>query len=284
MAFTYDGAIGFKTPWTPASHGAAQTILYALSVGFGQDGADEALDFVYEGRGPKVLPTLATVLVKSISRDLGLDMAGVVHAAQRLDAMAPIPPAASIVWQAAVTQIIDKGPGKGALVAFDTTARLAEDGPDLFVLRNTLFARHDGGCGGPATPSPARDRVPERPADVRHTIPTRVDQAMLYRLNGDSNPLHIDPAAARKAGFAKPILHGLCTYGIACRAIVETVCAFDPARIARLEGRFTAPVHPGDAITTEIWIDGADLMFRCLAQGAVAIDDGVCRLTDLPRT
>jgi acyl dehydratase len=107
---------------------------------------------------------------------------------------------------------------------------------------------------------------------------------MLYRLNGDSNPLHIDPAAARKAGFAKPILHGLCTYGIACRAIVETVCAFDPARIARLEGRFTAPVHPGDAITTEIWIDGADLMFRCLAQGAVAIDDGVCRLTDLPRT
>ena len=278
MPLDYDSVISYRTGWTSVSYDVRDVILYALGVGYGR----EDLDFVLERRGPKVLPTLATTLVKSISRDLGLDMTGVVHAAQCLDVLAPLPAEADIVWQAAVTDVIDKGQEKGAIVVFDTTARQAENGPDLFVLRNTLMARRDGGCGGPGVASSKRQPVPSRDADIRHVIQTHADQALLYRLNGDMNPLHVDPEVAENAGFPKPILHGLCTYGIACRAIVERVCANDPTRIRRFEGRFTAPVYPGESITTEIW-EGEDVIrLRCSIddRDVTIFDDGFCLLSD----
>lgn len=278
MALDYDNAMSFRTGWIPVRYDVRDVILYALGIGYGRD----HLDFVLESRGPKVLPTLATTLVRSISRDLGLDMTGVVHAAQRLDILQPLPAEADIVWQAAVTDVIDKGPEKGAIVVFDTTARRAEDGHDLFILRNTLMARRDGGCGGPGAASSERRPLPEREADIRHCIQTDPDQALLYRLNGDMNPLHVDPEVARNAGFRNPILHGLCTYGIACRSIVERVCANEPTSIRRFEGRFTSPVYPSEEITTEIWEDGPEVRFRCsIAERDVTVfDDGYCLLSD----
>ena len=281
MAFSYDSAIAYRTPWQPGHYDARDVAIYTLGVGLGHDPMDErALDFLLETRGPRVLPSLATTLARSITRDLGLDMTGVVHAAQRTDIPAPLPPEATFVWQAAVSAIIDKGPGKGAIVAFDTTARLAEDGPELFVLRNTLLARRDGGCGGPSVPSAVRNTVPARAVDHVHETRTRPEQALLFRLNGDLNPLHAEPAAARTAGFRRPILHGLCTYGIACRALVETLCGFNPARMRRFEGRFSAPVYPGDTIATEIWSDNDGARFRCRvpARDVTVMDDGVCIL------
>lgn len=283
MAFTYDTAINFRTDWNSTSYGEPDVILYALGVGFGQGRLDDAaLDFLIETRGPKVLPTIATTLVKSISRDLGLEMAGVVHAAQRLDVKSPLPSSASLVWKAAVTEIVDRGQEKGAVVTFETIARQTEDGPDLFVLHNTVLARRDGGCGGPAGSRDVRKVVPNRTPDITHLIKTRSDQALLFRLNGDLNPLHAEPAVAHKAGFPQPILHGLCTYGIACRAIVETICNFDPTLVRRIEGRFTAPVFPGEEIVTQIWTDGDDIRFRCLVteRDAIVFNDGLCILSD----
>lgn len=283
MGFSYDSAIEFRTDWIEAEYAATDVILYALGVGFGQDTQDDpVLDFLLETRGPKVLPTIATTLVKSISRDLGLEMSGVVHAAQRLEIVSPLPPSARFVWQAAVSEIVDRGPEKGAVVTFETTARETADGPVLFVLHNTLLARRDGGCGGPKAEKTARIAMPERAPDITRKIATRADQALLYRLNGDLNPLHAEPEAARKAGFPKPILHGLCTYGIACRALVETVCASDPARLRSIEGRFTAPVFPGDEITVRIWNEARNIRFSCAVEerDVVVFDDGLCRLFD----
>jgi acyl dehydratase len=283
MGFSYDSAIEFRTDWVEAEYAASDVILYALGVGFGQDLRDDtALDFVLETRGPKVLPTIATTLVKSISRDLGLEMSGVVHAAQRLEVISPLPPSARFFWQAVVSEIVDRGPDKGAVVTFETTARETVEGPVLFILHNTLLARRDGGCGGPEMPKTARDAMPDRTPDITHKVPTRADQALLYRLNGDLNPLHVEPEAARKAGFPIPILHGLCTYGIACRAIVEAVCASDPTRLRSIEGKFTAPVFPGDEITVRIWNEGRNIRFSCAVaeRDVVVFDDGLCRLFD----
>ena len=281
MAIEYDSAIGFRSFGNRASYAAHDVSLYALSLGFGADPLDEAaLDFVLETRGPRTLPTMASVLVRSIARELGLDMRGVLHAAQRLEILAPLPPCAEIEWDAAVTGIADKGPGSGAIVTFDTTGRIADGGEPLFVLGNTVLARGDGGCGGPNGPSPKRRRVPDRAPDLRHAVRTRPDQALLYRLNGDLNPLHSEPTCARAAGFGAPILHGLCTYGIACRAVVETVCAHEPSRIRGFDARFTAPVYPGEEIVTEIWIDADRMDFRCCVpeRDATVIDGGECRL------
>ncbi len=192
-----------------------------------------------------------------------------------------MPPQADLVANARVVAAYDKGPGKGALIYTETDVRLAGDGQALYTLLSATFARGDGGFGGPAGAGPAPHPIPARAPDLTETFETRADQALLYRLNGDRNPLHADPELARRVGFPAPILHGLCTYGIACRAILKMAAGYDHRRMRALDVRFSRPVYPGESIETDLWLDGSTVSFRCRIpqrDGAVVIDHGRCLL------
>ncbi|MGY3644816.1 acyl dehydratase [Bradyrhizobium sp. LM4.3] len=154
----------------------------------------------------------------------------------------------------------DKGGDKGAVV-IDETTWIDDKGEKIATLTASTFARGDGGFGGPSSGAPEPHLVPGRKPDVSVSLDTRPDQALLYRLNGDLNPLHSDPDFAKRAGFSRPILHGLCTFGIACRAVLQEFCHYDPMRILSHEARFSAPVFPGDAITVDLWQDGNVVSF-----------------------
>jgi len=277
----FDRVAGFRRETDLRSYSTRDSCLYGLSVSppF-QPGDEMALDLVLETRGPKILPTMASVLAESLSRFLGLDMRGVTHAQQQLICHRPLPPQGELVIDGHVTAVIDKGADRGALVTFENVATLKGETTPLFTLSNTLFARRDGGFGQSfGTPVP-RHLVPERASDLFDRSQTRTDQALIFRLNGDLNPLHAEPAFAAKSGFAQPILHGLCTYGMACRAIVRAVLGGDPSRIHRFDVRFTAPLYPGETLQTEIWVDGDEISFRCTAveRAVVVLDGGYCLL------
>ena len=258
------------------------TMLYALAAGMARNPLDaNELKFVYEGDGFVAMPTLAVVVARSlVARQLPINYAMVLHGEQFLTLHRPLPVAAEILADTRITHVLDKGAGKGALIYHQTVARLADGGAPLFTLGGSVFARGDGGFGGTAHGGPVPHTLPDRAPDHVHTTETRADQALLYRLTGDRNPLHADPAMATKAGFPVPILHGLCTYAIACRAVLASVCDYDPARIAGFDVRFTAPVFPGDVIETDIWVDARIVSFRCrvAARGVTVLSNGRCPL------
>lgn len=278
VGIAYDEFLTLRDNDRPFSHTDRDTMLYALAAGMGRDPLDTAeLPFVFEGAGLKAMPSMAAVLTRSpLARTLPIDMTMLLHGEQRLEIHQPVPPAANILASTRITEIIDKGAGKGALIYDETIARDADSGEPLYTVRATLFARGDGGFGGPPSTPPTPHAIPARAPDIVHITQTRPDQALLYRLCGDRNPLHADPALAVRAGFPVPILHGLCTYAIACRAVLASVCDFDPARIRTFDLRFTSPVLPGDTLETDIWIDGDTISFRCRvpARNVVAIDNG----------
>ena len=192
-----------------------------------------------------------------------------------------LPPEGELIASSRVTAAYDKGAGKGAVIYTETIARSAGDGQPMFTLLSSTFARGDGGFGGPAGSGPQPHAIPERRPDRTVVLQTRKDQALFYRLNGDRNPLHADPDLAKRVGFPAPILHGLCTYGIACRAILQSVAAYDSTRITGFDVRFSAPVYPGEAIATDLWIDGNTVSFRCripARDDVVVINNGRCML------
>lgn len=258
------------------------TMLYALAVGMGRDPLDpRELRYVYEGAGFVAMPTLAVVVARSLlARTLPINRALLLHGEQTLTLHRPLPTSGEMLADTRLTKIIDKGKGKGALIYSETMARLADDGAPLFTIGMTLVARGDGGFGGPNGPTSVLHELPARAPDLVHVTDTRADQALLYRLTGDRNPLHADPALATRAGFPAPILHGLATYGIACRAVLASVVDYDPARIAGFDVRFTSPVFPGDRIETDLWIDGDLVSFRCRVpdRGVIVLNNGRCPL------
>lgn len=279
----YDAFMALRDDGRRFAYGDTQTLLYALAAGMGRDPLDpRELKFVYEGDGFVAMPTLAVVVARSmLARTLPIDFAMVLHGEQTLRLHRPLPTAAELIADTRIVRIVDKGEGKGALIYHETVARLAEDNAPLFAVGGSLFARGDGGFGGSPDSVPVPHRIPDRAPDHRHVTQTRADQALLYRLTGDRNPLHADPALARRAGFPMPILHGLCSYAIACRAVLATVCDYDPARIKGFDVRFTAPVLPGDRIETDIWVDGDVVSYRCRIpeRGVTALDNGRCPLS-----
>jgi acyl dehydratase len=227
------------------------TVIYALGVGarIGE------LDYLYEGRGPRVLPTFAAVpsfrsLIDVVSR-LGANPMAILHGEQTVRLARPIPPSGELVTRAEVTGIHDKG--KGALVV--VVARTSDgSGEPLFENEFSLFVRGEGGFGGSRGPEPRQAEPPAgKPPDFTETQATTPEQAALYRLSGDLNPLHIAPEAARVGGFDRPILHGLCTYGFAGRALVQHACGGDAARLKSFAARFSGVVFPGDKLTTCGW-------------------------------
>lgn len=198
-----------------------------------------------------------------------------VHGEQAIELHGPIPTNGTVSTVAEITGIWDKG--KGAVI--ETSSVSTDVGRDqpLFTNRSAVFIRGEGGFGGDRGPSGPRNVAPERQPDHEITYQTREDQALTYRLSGDRNPLHSDPAFAAMGGFPKPILHGLCTYGFTGRALLHTLCGSDPARFGSMEGRFSSPVFPGEALTVRMWVDGAAAIFQtCGDDGRVVLGAGRC--------
>jgi len=257
------------------------TILYALGVGLGIDPLDEnCLRFVYED-GLKALPSQSAVLAYpgfwAKEPDTGIDWVKVLHAGQEVIMHRPLPVAGTVVATTRITDISDKGAHTGALLVSERTVAGKETGEDYCTLITTILCRGDGGFGGPNKPSLKPDQIPQREPDEICDLPTLPQQALIYRLSGDYNPLHASPAVAGNAGFKAPILHGLCTFGVLTHAILKTCCHYEPDRLKRLRLRFSAPVYPGDTIRTEIWRqDGQQIFFRChsLEQKKIVIDNG----------
>ena len=283
MALIYDEVMAKVETDLPFSYSDKDAILYALSVGMGRDPLDRReLPYVYEqGEPMRVLPTLATVLVPEMFPvGLGWDYSQILHSEQRLKLYRPLPAAADLLINKRVLDVFDRGPKLGALFLLEAEGRLASDDTVLFTMGCTIVARGDGGFGGPKGKGIPPHRPPRREPDLSCDIETRADQALLYRLTGDRNPLHADPARAAAVGFERPILHGLCTFGIACRAILQTICDFDYTLIEEFDARFSSPVFPGDTITTEMWQDGNVVSFTCSvkARDELVLKNGKCVL------
>jgi acyl dehydratase len=258
--------------------------LYALSLGCGQDPMDEAdLRFVTEGAAMRALPTMAVVLGYPgfWLRDpaTGVDAVRLVHGEQSVEIHAPLPTEGEVIGRSRVTGLVDRGEGKGALLYSERVILDAATGQKLATLEQTTFLRGDGGFGGPSGPVKKPAPEPEGAPDMVLDLPTRPEMALLYRLNGDHNPLHSSPAIAAKAGFPRPILHGLATFGLVGRALLRAVCEGDPSRFGRMDCRFSAPVFPGETIRTEIWrnAEGAAFRARAVERDVVVVGNGAFR-------
>ncbi len=282
MAINYEHLMSLKRVGDRFRYGDRETMLYAIGIGMGRDPYDpNELPFVFEKGELKTVPSLATVLTRvPLLKDCGYDYTKVVHGEQRLTLHRPLPPEGELITDARVTEAYDKGPGRGAVIYTEITVRSASDNQPMFTLGSTTFARGDGGFGGPAGSGPEPHQVPDRKPDASLSLETRKDQALLYRLSGDRNPLHADPDLAKRAGFPVPILHGLCTYGTACRAVLQAVCKYDHRKITSFDVRFSAPVYPGEHIVTDMWVDGPVVSFRSRVpeRDVVVINNGKCTL------
>jgi acyl dehydratase len=269
-----------KIPDSSQSYNALDAMRYALSLGLGADPLDaQQLRFVYEPE-LRVLPSMGVVLAHPgfwpRTLDTGLDWVRILHADQNLVMHRPLPDSAVVRGQARVVDVIDKGPGRGALVVCERLISDAANGEPLCTSTYTMFCRGDGGFGGPPRTLAAPHAVPEREPDAVCDLPTLPQTALLYRLNGDMNPLHADPQVARAAGFERPVLHGLATFGIACHAVLRSLCDYEPARLKSMFGRFTAPVYPGETLRTRLWLEPGGFSFTVEVpeRGVVAINNG----------
>lgn len=277
----HDYIAAFARNGVRRSYSQRDTIFYALSASPDLEPLDATeLALVLETRQMRTFPTQATVLAPTLTPYLKLDMTKVVHAEQRLFCHRPLPPAGELVIDGKITEIVDKGTGKGAFIAFENQARLDGEDAPLFTLSNTLFVRGAGGFGGSPASSRMRQTLPDQAPDLVHRSQSRPDQALLFRLNGDLNPLHVDPDFAASAGFPRPILHGLCSYGLACRAITLAVLEGDPSRIEGFDVRFAKPFYPGEELLTEVWRESEAILFRCRVaeRDVIVLDNGRCTL------
>lgn len=280
MAIDYDRLLALDIPDVEHDYTEKDAILYALGIGLGYDPMNEdELAFVYE-KNLKALPTFALVQGYSPywlrNPDSGVNWTKVVHGEQGLTLHKPVKTQGTVIGRTRIVEVIDKGEGKGALVFSERTITDKADGALLATLTQTTFCRADGGFGGPPREALAPHPLPARAPDLVCDLPTRPEMALIYRLSGDVNPLHAEPEFAKAAGFPRPILHGLATFGVAGHALLKSLCGYDPARLAAMAGRFSAPVYPGETIRTEIWRDGKVASFRArvLERDVVAVNNG----------
>lgn len=265
------------------------TMLYALGIGMGHDPLDAGqLRYVYE-KDLQAVPTMAAVLgmVAGWMREpsTGIDYTRIVHGEQDLRIHKPLPVAASLLAKNRVSRICDKGEGKGAVIEMMRDI-FSEDGSELLAsVRQVTFARAEGGFSvesGVSDPAPEALRaVPERAPDIEVDLPSLAQSALLYRLSGDYNPLHADPEVAGKAGFPRPILHGLCTYGMAAHAVLRACCDYDATRFKRVAVRMTSPVYPGETVRFQLWREGPTLVrlrAHIEARDVVVLNNGIVEL------
>lgn len=283
MALDPDKLLALKIPDTAQSYTFKDALLYAVSLGYGSDPLDAAeLPFVYEGAegGQRVAPSMGVILAHPgyWPRTLasGLDWVRIVHAEQGLEIHRPLPAQADVVGLSRVVSVVDKGRDKGALITYERRILERASGEPLCTITQVMMARGDGGFGGPGVAGVPPPALPERTPDDVCDLATTPQMALLYRLNADWNPLHADPAVARKAGFDRPILHGLATWGVALRAVLRSALACDTARVASIFGRFSAPVYPGETLRTELWREAQAVLFRVrvVERDVVVINNG----------
>jgi len=284
--------IGVPSEPQERSWTSTDALLYAVGVGAGLGDPLAELEFTTEnseGITQQVLPTFAVLIAQTrLGRSLGsFDRALLVHAEQAFELHKPLPVQGTVRTVSTVTGIYDKG--SGALVVTENSAVDAATGEPLVTSRGGTFIRGEGGFGGDRGGSEPWQR-PDRAPDYRVVEQTRPEQALIYRLSGDRNPLHADPKFAARGGFARPILHGLCTYGVTGRALLHALCESDPARFAAMSGRFSHPVLPGDSLVVSIWLpenDSEAALFQTATEdGTVVIDRGLlsCRPPAAPPT
>jgi acyl dehydratase len=273
-------AVGAMSQPVESSWTSKDALLYAVGIGAGTDD----LAFTTEntnGVEQRVFPTMAVVIGWGKGQDAmakvgTFNPALLVHGQQAVTLHRPIPVQGTVICTTKIVGIYDKG--KAAVVVSDTTATLKETGEPLYTNRGSAFMRGEGGFGGDRGPSGPVNVPPERKADRQVTYATSPDQALVYRLSGDRNPLHSDPSFAAMGGFDRPILHGLCTYGFTGRALLGELCGSDPARFKHMEGRFSSPVFPGDELTISMWVGDGEAVFTTARQdGTLVIDQGLCR-------
>ena len=260
------------------------TILYALGLGCGADpDAPDDLRFVYE-KGLLALPTMAVVLAYPgnwlESDESTADYSKVLHGEQSLTLHRPIPPAGTVIGRSRIVDLLDKGRDKGAILYTERTILDKASREPIATMTSTAMLRGDGGWGGKPGPQPEPHKLPEDAPELTFDIKTHANSALIYRLSGDRNPLHADPKAAAGGGFRTPILHGLCTFGVTGRALVEACCGGDPARLKSIQVRFSAPVFPGETIRTEMWTEGERVSFRARAveRDMVVLNNGLARV------
>lgn len=269
----------YKVPETHDLYDARDTILYALGTGAGLAAHVDELGFVFE-RNLKALPSIAFVLGTpgfwAMDPAAGLDWPRILHGEQSLVLYRPLEAQGEIIGNTRIGAIADKGPGKPALLRVHRTLTDVS-GAKVAELSEVWVLREAGGFGGERTlAGPPPVVVPDTQAPYSLDLPTSPQQALIYRLSGDRNPLHVEPETARIGGFDRPILHGLSSLGLVARALVHLHCDGDPMRLSSLSARFTSPIFPGETIRTESWQDGDGIVFRATAieRGVVVIDGG----------
>jgi acyl dehydratase len=290
MAIDYDDMMQSGATGLVSRYDEKDVMLYALGVGMGRDPLNETeLPFVYENNGLKVVPTFASVIARGeapperqrMPQKSSVNFALVVDGERRITFHKPLPPKCEVRSDERMLAILDKGEGKGAVLVQERVSCDAATGDRLFTIVSSIFARGDGGFGGAPQGGPELHAIPDRVPDIVTECDTRPDQAFLYALSGDRNPLHRDPAFAKMVGFPRPILHGLCSYGTACRAVLSTLAQYQPERITQFDVRFSKPVFPGETLVVELWQDGAVVSYRASVKerpGTVVLNNGLCLL------
>lgn len=282
MATTLEQLHSVPLPDVTQTYTEKDVILYALGIGLGSDPLDESqLRFVYE-KNLQVLPTMPVVMGAMRIRDLGLGLnyLKIVHGEESLVIHKPLPVSATVVTKSKIAGVLDKGADKGAVVLLRREVIEKDSGDLLATVDMSIFARGDGGIGSSMKEAPVMGTIPDRPADVVIDMPTSPRAALIYRLSGDVNPLHAEPAVAKQAGFDRPILHGLATYGVMGHAVIKGVCDGDPGKVKSLKGRFSAPVFPGELIQVSLWREPGGVAIRAAvpARNAVVFNNGFADL------
>ena len=279
----YEKIMAYRPADIQVSYGERECIIYALGIGIGMDPLDPGeLKFVYERAGLQAFPTMAVVLGwpgRMTDPAFGIDERLVVAGDLKVTLHRPLAAHAKLVSRPRVKEIIDKGPGNAAIIQ-NTRELLGEDGKPVATVDSSTFARKHGGFGGRMSDTPVPHAVPQTAPELICDLPTPPNLALLYRLNGDENPLHADPQRAKAAGFDRPILHGAASFGVAARAILRTCADDQPERLNTIEARFSRPVFPGDTIRTEMWRQGERVSFQCrvVSRNDVVLSNGLATL------
>ncbi len=282
----YDALLARQFPDVEHSYTTRDTILYALGLGLGADPMNSAqLQAVYEndpsfGALPSMVNVLAYPGFWAMEPDTGITWQKLLHGEQSYTMHATLPTQGTLIGKTRIVGIVDKGEGRGALIISERTLSDKTTGEKIATVTGTSFARADGGFGGPSGPANPVHKLPETTPDMIFDHKTEPGSALIYRLSGDYNPLHADPAVAKGAGFERPILHGLCSLGVASWSITQAVADGDSARLKHLQLRFSSPVYPGETIRTEIWGSSDEISFRArvVERDVVVLNNGLARL------
>ncbi len=282
MAFDPQRLLDWQFGKKRQSYTFRDAILYALGVGLPFQPGDSAdLDFLLEDR-LRVLPAFAVVLATPgmwpKEPALGIAWEKVLHMAHAVRFHAPLPDAAEVVSRARVSALWDRGADKGAVCVVTREVADAATGTRYCSIDQLAALRGNGGFGGPPLPRKPRPEMPARAPDYRESVRTSDRAALIYRLSGDYNPLHADYDVARRAGFERPILHGLASYGTACAVVLRAFCGGDAARMKSLDLRFAGIVYPGDRLDFSCWAEGKTVLFEVRVGDRVVIDQGISEI------